>query len=266
MGIDFNFQVPPVMKRYTCSVIAGNRQLKPYTNAHFGNAPQVFVSNTFPTMAKYFAVVIAALVATASCYPLQQAGKRRQDIGHGFDDCIGPVLRAGCDFGHGGGHHGDGGVGIGYGGEGYIGGHGGYAGIGGDHGDYHGEYHGDFHEAHDHTTYVHSHSPPVHIGPNAPPVHLGIHRAPIHIPPHVPQIHVNSHAPIRHIGPHSQYVHMPPSVPIVHAGPVAPPVHVSTPPNVYHQAPIVHHEPHVVGGECCDGETWGVGSDGHKKK
>ncbi|KAK3703953.1 hypothetical protein QZH41_003850 [Actinostola sp. cb2023] len=95
----------------------------------------------------------------------------------------------------------------------------------------------------EHTAVLGPHSPPVNIGPNAPPVHIGPHVPAVHLSPRVPSLHFGTNAPLLHVRPHSPFIHMTPPLPAVHAL-TGPPVHVVSPSTVYHQPPIVFHQPH----------------------
>lgn len=97
----------------------------------------------------------------------------------------------------------------------------------------------------EHTAVLGPHSPPVNIGPNAPPVHIGPHVPAVHLSPRVPSLHFGTNAPLLHVRPHAPFVHMTPPLPAVHAL-TGPPVHVVSPSTVYHQPPIVFHQPHFA--------------------
>lgn len=97
----------------------------------------------------------------------------------------------------------------------------------------------------EHTAVLGPHSPPVNIGPNAPPVHIGPHVPAVHLSPRVPSLHFGTNAPLLHVRPHAPFVHMTPPLSAVHAL-TGPPVHVVSPSTVYHQPPVVFHQPHFA--------------------
>ena len=97
----------------------------------------------------------------------------------------------------------------------------------------------------EHTAVLGPHSPPVNIGPNAPPVHIAAHVPAVHLSPRVPSLHFGTNAPLLHVRPHVPFVHMTPPLRAINAI-TGPPVHVMSPSTVYHQSPIVFHQPHFA--------------------